>query len=90
MYELYQLNKSINSIVQPDIKCFVRKNKETNDSRVGIEYYSLQKRTAMVGGVAEGILNIGRTLYLNDQKNTLFKFLTTIRSFFVIRNLIYN
>ncbi|WP_299243016.1 hypothetical protein [uncultured Aquimarina sp.] len=63
-----ELDKSITSIVQPDIKCFIRKNKETNDSRVGIEYYSLKMRTGMVGGIEEGILDIGRTIYLNQQK----------------------
>lgn len=63
-----ELHKNITSIVQPDIKCFVRKNKETNDSRVGIEYYTIGMRTAMVGGMKEGILDIGRTLYHNDQK----------------------
>lgn len=62
------LSEKINSIVEPDIKCYVRKSEETKDSRVGIEYYSLQKRTGMVGDIEEGILDIGRTLYLNEQK----------------------
>ena len=70
-----QLNQKIQPLLHPDIKCFVTKNKSSDKSTVCIEYYTLHTRSGMIGGVEEGILHIGNTLYLQDKKKSFIQIL---------------
>lgn len=57
---------SIDSILQPDIKCYVRNNEKTNTNSVEINYYTLGFREVMLGDIKDAITNIGYKLYTHD------------------------
>jgi len=68
-----ELDKFIDELLHPDIRCFVNASTETGASRVGIEYLSLGGRSAMVGGVKKGMLHIGKVLFLRDVKTSFIQ-----------------